>query len=247
MAKAKTLGWLTFAVAVGILIAFLTLQDADLPALSTLLFWIALAIVPDLLPVALGFGTQITMSFPILLAAAIHFDAPVAMVISGLGAFDIREFKRQIPLWRALFNRSQIMLAVGAASLVLTLNRGDDYSFPIGLVTISLAAATYLVMNLALVALMMRFDRQIRFHDSLAILIPRPASGYIVSLVVLGGLGAATAAVYDRIGPVVASFLIPLLFARLSILGARAQQELSERVRKQQQALLEATERVFQE
>src|ERR687891_1425602 len=103
MAKAKTLGWLTFAVAVGILIAFLTLQDADFHGISTLLFWIALAIVPDLLPVALGFGTQITMSFPILLAAAITFDTPVAMVIAGLGAFDSREFSRQIPVWRALF------------------------------------------------------------------------------------------------------------------------------------------------
>jgi signal transduction histidine kinase len=41
--------------------------------------------------------------------------------------------------------------------------------------------------------------------------------------------------------------LIPVLFARLSLLGARAQQELSERVRKQQEALLRASEEVFEE
>ena len=37
------------------------------------------------------------------------------------------------------------------------------------------------------------------------------------------------------------------LFARLSIQGAKAQQELSERIREQQRALLDATERVFNE
>jgi signal transduction histidine kinase len=45
----------------------------------------------------------------------------------------------------------------------------------------------------------------------------------------------------------VAAFLIPLLFARLGLLGARAQQELSERLRQQQGALLKATEQVFTE
>jgi two-component system, NarL family, nitrate/nitrite sensor histidine kinase NarX len=38
-----------------------------------------------------------------------------------------------------------------------------------------------------------------------------------------------------------------LLFARLSIVGARAQQRLTERIQKQQEALLEATERVLGE
>jgi signal transduction histidine kinase len=45
----------------------------------------------------------------------------------------------------------------------------------------------------------------------------------------------------------VAAFLIPLLFARLSIIGARTQQELSERLQKQQEALLRASEQVFEE
>jgi signal transduction histidine kinase len=45
----------------------------------------------------------------------------------------------------------------------------------------------------------------------------------------------------------VAAILIPLLFARFGIQGARAQQELSERLRLQQQALLEATEKLFHE
>ncbi|MEO8322996.1 MAG: sensor histidine kinase, partial [Actinomycetota bacterium] len=51
----------------------------------------------------------------------------------------------------------------------------------------------------------------------------------------------------EEIGAFVVLFLIPLLLARLSILGARAQQELSEKIRQQQQSLLEASDRVFQE
>ncbi|MDQ3940697.1 MAG: sensor histidine kinase [Actinomycetota bacterium] len=61
----------------------------------------------------------------------------------------------------------------------------------------------------------------------------------------------ATAVVYENIDNygawAVAAFIIPLLFARLSILGARSQQQLTEQVQKQQEALLEATERAFQE
>jgi signal transduction histidine kinase len=63
----------------------------------------------------------------------------------------------------------------------------------------------------------------------------------------LAGLGIATAAAYQRIGAFVAAFLIPLLFARLSLIGARTQAELSERLRQQQATLLKATEQVFAE
>ena len=48
------------------------------------------------------------MGFPIHLALAILFaDEPwVAMTIAGIASFDQREIRREIPLHRALFNRS---------------------------------------------------------------------------------------------------------------------------------------------
>jgi signal transduction histidine kinase len=128
---------------------------------------------------------------------------------------------------------------------------GGEPFHPQHLFTIPAAAISILGVSLGLVALLLKFDRGITLKEATEFLVPRPVAGFILLQVVLAGLGTATAAVYeqfDDFGAVVAAIiLIPLMFARLSILGARAQQELSERVRKQQQALLEATERVFQE
>ena len=101
-------------------------------------------------------------------------------------------------------------------------------------------------MNLGLVTIWVNRLRGVSFAEARK-LVPRPVLGFVAVQILLAGLGTATAAAYKEVGPFVAAFLIPLLFARLSILGARAQQELSERVRKQQEALLAATEKVFQE
>jgi signal transduction histidine kinase len=236
-------------VTVGALLALVVSgsQPFDLPSLPTALFWTGLTFASEMLPVALGFGTQISMAFPILLALAILFDPFVTMMMVGFASFDIREFKREIPLWRALFNRSQLMLATGAASVVISLNEAGRFSFPEGFVSISAGGLTHIAVNLGLVASMLCFDRRISINDAVRLLLPRPVTGFWLSQLVLAGFGVATAAVFLRIEYYVVVFLIPLLFARLSLLGARAQQELSERVQKQQQQLLEATERVFQE
>jgi signal transduction histidine kinase len=245
MNKAKLLAFAVVGAAA--LALFISASEPiQLPAFSTVLFWLALLATVDLLPVALGFGTQVTMAFPILLAIAIVFEPAVAMAIAGIGSFDVREFTREIPLFRALFNRCQFLLATGATSTIIHLNPGDPFEFPEGLFLISLGTVVFFLTNFGLVASIVHLSTGVPFAQALG-MVPRPIVGFWLSQFVLAGLGAATAAVYNEIGPFVASFLIPLLFARLSILGARAQQELSEKVRKQQQALLEATERVFQE
>jgi signal transduction histidine kinase len=221
--------------------------DFALPTIPEFLFWLALILAAGLLPVTLGFGAEVTMMFPLILAVAILFDPFVAMIIVGLASVDIREFRREIPLWRAMFNRSQLMIATGAASAILTLNAGDRFSFPQGFAIILVAAAAFLLINLGLVAGILTLARQATWNETLALLLPTPVTGFWLTQILLAAFGVATAAVYVRIEYYVVVFLIPLLFARLSILGARAQQELSEKVQKQQQALLEATERVFQE
>jgi signal transduction histidine kinase len=246
MNKGKLMAFIVIGAAVLALVVSAT-EPFTPPAISTILFWLALLTVADLLPVALGFGTQVTMSFPILLAVAIIFQPPLAMALAGIGSFDIREFRREIPLWRALFNRCQLLLATGAASTIIHLNPGDPFEFPKGLAAFAAGTIVFLLTNFGLVTCMVHLYVGVPVRQALNTLLPKPVGGFWLSQFVLAGLGAATAAVYGEIGPFVASFLIPLLFARLSILGARGQQELSEKVRKQQQALLEATERVFQE
>jgi signal transduction histidine kinase len=216
------------------------------PDIWTFLFWLALLAAVELLPVSLGFGPEVTMGFPIHLAMAIVFahQGWVAMTIAGLAAIDMRELRREIPIWRGIFNRSQSLLSVGAACGVLALFP-DQILNP---AVIAAAALAHLVTNLSLVGMMVHLYFGPPFREALKSLVPTPYLGFGISYVLLTGLGVATAVASEKIGAwSVVAILIPLLFARLSILGARNQQDLSERVREQQKSLLEATERVFEE
>lgn len=250
VSRPKLFAWglavLTFVICAGL--AVQTPNEA--PPFSTFIFWVALVAAAELLPVSMGFSTEVTMSFPIYLALAIVFrqEVWVAMAIAAVGSLDPREIYRQVPLWRALFNRAQAALAVGAASYILAIGPTELFSFPLGFIIVGIAAAVRLLVNFGLVVAMVHLDLKEPFRVAMRALVPDPVAGFAISYVLLTGLGAVTAVAYSRIGAVgVAGILIPLFFARVSILGVRAQQELSDKVRSQQQALLEASERVFQE
>jgi two-component system NarL family sensor kinase len=193
----------------------------------------------------MGLEIELTLGFVIILPVVILFPPPVAMMIVGLGSLDPRELRRDMPLHKALFNRSQSMLAAAAATIPFALWSAPRFSI-FGIAT---AALLHLCVNLGLVALAVRMERGTPLVQLYKQLLPQPVSGFFISYALLTGLGAATALVYSREqggGWAVAAILIPLLFARISILGARNQQELSDRLRKQQQALLRSTESLFE-
>ena len=219
--------------------------DRPFPA-SEILFWVVLLAVAELLPVTLGFETRITMGFPIFIASAIVFEPDVAMIIAGVGSFDSREFRRELPLHHALFNRAQAMLAVGIASSIVHVSPDS-----LNLLLLLIAAIAHLVVNLGLVAGAVHYEQGLPFSQVLRAIPPSPLAGFALTYLLLTGLGAATAVAYSRVGEggewVVIAILVPLLFARMTIQGAKAQEELSEKIRRQQEALLTATETVFQE
>ena len=246
MKRSQFLAYVT-AIGAASLILYLFQAGIQLDSVDRIAFWTCLFAAAELLPVTLGFETRITMGFPVAIAIVVSFNPLSSMLIVGLGSFDIRELRREIPLHQALFNRSQTMLAAGAASSAIILIGGRPLSFPLGVVASVVAAALFVVTNLGLVGVWLTQTRSLRLPDALGLLVPRPAAGFWMAQALLAGLGIATAAAYERIGAFVAGFLIPLLFARLSLLGARAQQELSERLRQQQATLLKATEQVFAE
>ncbi len=239
--------------------AILGSQLAGDPApisLGALLFWIILLMAVDLLPVSLGYDAEVMLGIPILLAVALLFPPWIAMTIAGLGAIDLREFRREIPLSRAAFNRAQLMLAVGATSALLSAYRSpadnvlfrSDVSVFLIVAGVAAAAATHVLVNLSLVSLAIHFDGEVRFGQALRRMLPDPVLGFLMSYVLLSALGVVTALAYEDYGAAAAAaILIPTIFARISLIGARTQQELSERVRKQQHELLQATEKVFQE
>ncbi|MCA1705054.1 MAG: hypothetical protein LC808_18050, partial [Actinobacteria bacterium] len=235
--------WGVVAGAVGLLVLLWADQQPHVSAVS-FLFWAALLAAVELLPMHMGMKIELTMGFVIILPVVMLYPTPVAMAIVGLGSIDPRELRREIPFHRALFNRAQTMLAAAAATAPFAFSSVPRFN----LFAIVAAAAIHLLVNLGLVALAIRIERGASLMDTLKQLIPRPVTGFVITYGLLTGLGAATALVYTREqggGWAVAAILIPLLFARLSIIGARNQQELSERLRKQQEALMSSTDKIF--
>jgi signal transduction histidine kinase len=249
MSRYRAYAWTVVGVTAGAFAAMIARSD-PVPSFTTFLFWIVLLLAVEVLPVSLAFGTEVTMGFPVHLAVSLVFPPWGAMLAAGISAFDLREIKREIPLHRALFNRCQLMLSVGSASLLFSvIGREHVFSLPEGIFVITAGALVHIVVNLSLVTLAVHFEDEVPLNKAFRALLPEPVGGFAASYVLLTGLGAATAYVSrEPFGKwAVAAFFIPLLFARLSILGARAQQELSEKVQKQQEALLAATEKVFEE
>lgn len=233
-----------------LLFALLSRAASSWPSLAEVLLWVALLAAAELLAVSLSGSAEVSMAFPIHLALALVFlDQPVvAMGIAAAAAFDRHEIRRQMELHKALFNRATAALSVGAAVLPLSLM--DSAAENPQILPVVLAAALHLIVNLGLVAGVIRLESGAMGREVLELLVPRPVMGFFVSYALLTGLGVATAIAYVRIpagGWVVAAILIPLLFARVSIIAARNQQDLSKRLQQQQQALLSVTQDLFQE
>jgi signal transduction histidine kinase len=249
MDRVRIYAWLVILAAACAMALSLLGAEGEIPPITSLVFWILILAASEFLPVSLGFGSQVTMAFPIYLAIAILFPPWAAMTVAGLGSFDARELRGEVPLHRALFNHGQNMLAVGGAAAIISLFGGDPLTRLWGVLAVVSAAIARLAINLGLVATAISLDGNRSLKRALLGLFPQPAGGFWLSYLLLTALGVVTAYVYEtELGAwAVTAILIPLLFARLSLLGARAQQELSERVQHQQEALLEATERVFQE
>lgn len=74
--------------------------------------WTVAALTADLMTVRMGRGVVLSMSVAVLLAAAMLHEPTMSALIAILASVDVGEFKGRISLERALFNRSQVALAV---------------------------------------------------------------------------------------------------------------------------------------
>ena len=130
-----------------------------------------------------------------------------------------------------------MMLSVAGAAMVFSwYGRDKLFGSATGILIIVVGALLHISINLLLVTVGVCYDDRVSLRNALNEILPKPAAGFWFSYALLTALGAATGIVYTEVDYgsfAVAAFLIPLIFARLSILGARAQQELSEKVRKQ--------------
>lgn len=212
------------------------------------IIWTGVLALVELIPVPAWRGLQMSMGFPVLIATAILYDPVFCATIALIGSFDPREFKREVGLLRALFNRSQVALSVAAASLVFSELATVDSAFPALMGAAMLAAAADYTVNSFLVAV----GASILYKISPAAVIRRLRIGrpteFLVSYLGLGVLGLILAKFHREIGFwSVAAFLAPLLFARQMFFRSRALEEAHRELQAREQILRALSTRMAEE
>jgi signal transduction histidine kinase len=198
------------------------------------LIWIALVAAAELLPVPAWRGIHVSLGFPLLMAVGILYPPAWAGAIALIGSVDPVEFRGGTTLLKAVFNRSQVALAVLLASA--TFHALADVSDPITLVIAATLAASLVdyITNLTLVVV----ATGLMYRTSILALakrLPR-VSEFIVSYAGLSAMGAVLAKLSQTEGVGLWAVLVviaPLLFARQMFLRSHdleeAHVELQER------------------
>jgi len=234
-----------FVVLGGRLFAATETTRASIP---TLLLWIAVAAVADLLPVQVSDHVSLSMSLPVTLAAGMVMAPPIAGIIAFLAAVDPREFRHEISLARDLFNRSQVAVSVMLASYVFQALGGNVERWPlvIGIAMVSLAVDWAANTALVVVALMLLRGAPIStvFRDVHGDAPLEHILGY-VCLGLLAVLLATVFGVAHAWGLIAA--LIPLTTARLMFMRSRQLGEASKRLEEKDRALLSTTKQALVE
>jgi len=208
-----------------------------------LLFWALAIAVVDLMPVEISGGMELSLSFPVVLAVALLYSPVVATLVALIGSFDPRELKRQLPLLKALFIRSQVALSVLVQAYLFHSFASLQSPWYILAPAVLVAIAAGYIVNVMFVAVYMRLAEDMPIRVALA----RQRIGgpieFMVSYVGLSLLGLVIGRLYVHDGLwSVAVFIAPLVFGRQMYFRSRA---LSDRL-SEQNALLAEQARLLQ-
>jgi signal transduction histidine kinase len=219
-------------------IAFL-LAERDKPIPPIVLAWVILIALVELLPVATWGGVTVSVGYPLMMAVAFTFDPEVAALVALISASDPREFRGEVTLLRALFNRSSIAIAVLAASGVFHAVASVHSPVLLMFGAALLAIVVDYVINLGLITTgvcLLYGYRPLRVAKELL----GRGQEFVISYLGLGFLGASLARLNSVPGFEFWSVLMvlaPLLFARQMFLRSQALEEAHKELKDREQVL----------
>ena len=225
----------------GVLIWAVATDPGQFARLGLILWALAVAAM-DLMPVQGPASAQLSLSFPILLAAAFVFMPPVAAAIALAGSIDQRELKRTIRPLKAVFVRSEVALSVLMASVVFhsiaTHRLALSYcSIP----AVVAAVATDYVVNTAVVGAYMTLTTAQSMRQVISALMVGKPYEFVLSYLGLGLLASVMALLYvNQKSWLVLLFFGPLLLARQMFFRTRELQRTTEELRARQVELEQA-------
>ena len=217
------------------------------------LIWSVLIAGIEFLPVPAWRGLTISVGFPVLIMVAILYPAGAAGAIALIGALDPREFRREVSLGAALYNRSQVALSVVAASAIFHIFH--DPTLPLNKSRIvvvvgaaALAALADYAVNASLVTLYMSTKLGISAADMFKQLTIGNVRDFLISYLGLGILGLTLAVFYQEVGlwslPAV---LAPLIFARQMFFRSQALEEAHIELTEREEILRELSNTMAEE
>jgi signal transduction histidine kinase len=234
--------------AVVLLVVLLVAQGG--PWKADLLLWAAVVVGVELVQVPSWKGLQVSIGFPILLAVGLIHQPAQAALVAFVGTVDPREFRRQVTVLRALFNRSQVAMAVLAASSVFhaltVVTRGWGVVLPSAL----LAGIVDYVVNVGLVAGAVAIAYKIGYLTSLRRMRIGRSAEFFVNYAGLGFFGTVLARLYvDPLVGVLAipAVLMPLVLARQMFFRTRALEEAHEELKVREQVMRSLSDRMAEE
>ncbi len=211
-------------------------------------FFVVCTIAVDLIPMPAWENIELSLSFPILAGVAMLFPPVMAGAVALIGTSDPRELRGQVKIGRALWNRSQMALAVVAGSVVFHhVSSHGRPAFETWWVLVPAALATSVTayaINTLFVAGHAAIEHRMHLREVLAKMHGSQPWEFLASYIGLALLGAVIAVFYVRVGPwSVVVFLAPLVFARQMYFRSRA---LTDRLADQNVVLQTQAERLEQ-
>jgi signal transduction histidine kinase len=221
---------------------------SDRRALLGAVFWAVIIGLVELLPVPGWRSLQVSMDFPLATAVAFLYQPEMAGLIIFLGSSDPREFRREVDLLRALFNRSQVALSTFATSLIFhALGGGVENWWDVFPAAIPAVLVDFLV-NTTLVGFVASLGFGVPFRVVLKRMrIGNPAE-FLVSYIGLGFVGVLLARMYVMVEWwAVAGFVLPLLLARQMFFRTRALEDATQELKDREVVLRALSNRMAEE
>jgi signal transduction histidine kinase len=234
---------------VSLALGLAALLDPKPLANPQLLLWTGVLATVELLPVTVSRQIHLSLGFPILLGVAILYTPPnVAATVALIGSFDSREIRGQISPVKSLFNRCQIALSTLVASATFHSFASVDSPTFLLLAGALAAVATNYCVNLPITSVAMRllygmsfreYGRQFRFGA---------VANFLLNYLGLGFVGVIIATLFSKVGFwSVASFILPLVFARQMFFRTMALEEAHKELKERGEVLRALSNRMAEE
>jgi len=237
----------------GLTLAITGAERADVQdVLFQLVVWVVIIALVELIPVPVWRGVHVSMGFPLMMVVAFLYPPQAAAAAALLAASDPREFRHEVGFLRALFNRCQVALAVGSASLIFHALASVDSSNGLQLIAAAgLASIADYIVNTTLVCI----AASIHFWMSPLRVIRELKVGrlseYLVSYFGLSVFGVILAKVFTFNSQtnwwVVPVFILPLLLARQMFFRNKALEEAHKELQDREHVLRALSNRMAEE